>query len=186
MLNRKNIVTVSAMVATVGLSGVANAETEAGMYGSPPCGFIEVARTEKRGPAWRIDFKEWESPECVNARKIFHIKPDEEWKEHRRQIAEQQAAAEQARGRMETGRAAAETSHAEVRNGLREADRLYLAELDRTIGTQNWTAYKKQLRAVEELRSSYEQHNAFYISERREYEAQLASLKALQTGEATG
>ena len=186
MLNRKNIVAVGAMVATVGLSGVAKAESEAGMYGTPPCGFTEVARTQNRGPAWRIDFKTWESPHCVDARIIYRIPPDKEREERLRQIAEQQAAAEQARRRMETGRAAAETAHAEVRSGLREADRLYLAEKNRTIGSRDWTAYENQLRVVEALRSSYEQQNAFYISERGDYEAQLASLMALQTGESTG
>ena len=186
MLNRKNIVSVIAMAVTAGLSGVATAQSEARTYGAPPCGFIEVARPNEPGPAWRIDFKKWESPDCVDARLIYHILPDEEREERLGKIAEQQAAAEQARRRMETGRAAAETAYAEVISGLREADRLYLTEKNRTIGSRDWSAYENQLRVVEALRSSYEQQNAFYISERRDYEAQLASLKALQKGEAAG
>lgn len=186
MLKRKIIAVVSAMVVAVGLSGAAKAQSQGGVYGEPPCGFTEVLNSKEPGPSWRIDFKSWESAKCVEARKRYLIKPNPQRTARQQEIEKQRAEAERTHREMESAHLAAAAKHSDVRDSLREADRLYRVELDRSIGTQNWTAYKTQLRMVEGLRSNYEQLSAVYSAARGEYEAQLASLDALQAGEAAG
>lgn len=186
MLKRKIIIVVSTMAANLGISSAAVAQSEAGFYGSLPCGFFEVKRNMEPGPAWRIDFKKWESAGCISERRVYEIDldPHQEQRAARRQkIKNELVAAEQTRGRMESARLAAEAAHAEVSEGLREAERLYRMESEQPVGNQDWTVYKAQSRAVEGLRRAFRKHNADYLSVRREYETKLASLKALQVVE---